>query len=68
MSSNLINIEATINKLISTLMYGIYTTASTVASEQTCARPPTSQAACVHQIHAAGGVSGSNTMVMVFVK
>jgi hypothetical protein len=38
------------------------------ASELTCVRLPTSQAACVHQIHAAGGVSGSNTMVMVFVR
>jgi hypothetical protein len=37
------------------------------ALERTCARPPTPQAAWVHQIHAAGGASGSNTMVMVFV-
>ena len=37
------------------------------ALEQTCARPPTPQAAWVHQIHAAGGASGSNTMVMLFV-
>ena len=35
--------------------------------ERTCARPPTPQAAWVHQIHAAGGASGSNTMVMLFV-
>ncbi len=34
------------------------------ASERTCARPPTPQVACVHQILAAGGVSGSNTMVI----
>jgi hypothetical protein len=33
----------------------------------TCARPPTPQAAWVHQIHTAGGASGSTTMVMVFV-
>ena len=33
----------------------------------TCARPPTPQAAWVHQIHAAGGASSSTTMVMVFV-
>ena len=31
------------------------------------AKPPTPQAAWIHQIHAAGGVSGSTTMVMVFV-
>jgi hypothetical protein len=41
--------------------------ALTVASGRTCARLPTPQAAWVHQIHAAGGVSGSITMVMVFV-
>ena len=38
------------------------------ALERTCARPPTPQAAWVHQIHAAGGVGGSTTMVMVFVR
>jgi len=37
------------------------------ALEQTCARPPTPQAAWVHQIHAAGGVSGFTT-VIVFVR
>jgi hypothetical protein len=31
------------------------------------AKPPTPQAAWIHQIHAAGGASGSNTMVMLFV-
>ena len=36
------------------------------ALERICARPPTPQAAWVHQIHAAGRASGSNTMVMVF--
>ena len=30
-------------------------------------RPPTPRAAWVHQIHAAAGVGGSTTMVMVFV-
>jgi hypothetical protein len=34
---------------------------------RTCARPPNPQAAWVHQIHADGGASGSNTMVMMFV-
>jgi hypothetical protein len=38
-----------------------------VALERTCARPPTPQVAWIHQIHAAGGASGSNTMVMLFV-
>jgi hypothetical protein len=37
------------------------------ALERTCARPPTPQAAWVHQIHAAGGASSSNIMVMLFV-
>jgi hypothetical protein len=36
------------------------------AMEKVCARPPTPWAAWVHQIHAAGGASGSTTMVMVF--
>ena len=66
-SPNSIKQEASINKLISTLIYGIYLIASTEASGRTCARPPTPQAAWVHQIHAAGGASGSTTMVMVFV-
>ena len=38
-----------------------------MALEQTCARLPTPQAAWVHQNHATGGASGSNTMVMLFV-
>ena len=42
--------------------------ASTVATEQTCARPPTPQATWGHQIHATGGASGFITMVMVFVR
>jgi hypothetical protein len=66
-SPNLIKQEASIDKLISTLIYKIYQIASTAALERTCARPPTSQAALVDQIHATGGVSGSNTMVMLFV-
>ncbi len=53
------------NKLISTYIYWIYWIALAAASEQTCARPPTPQAAWVHQIHVAGGVSGSTTMAMV---
>ena len=38
------------------------------ASERTCARPSTPQAAWVHQIHVAGGASCSITMMMVFVR
>ncbi len=60
-----LNIEVSRNKLISTLIYGIYLFASTAALEQTCSRPPTPHAAWVYQIHAAGGTSGSTTMVMV---
>jgi hypothetical protein len=37
------------------------------ASEKICARTPAPWAAWIHQIHAAQGVSGSNTMVVVFV-
>jgi hypothetical protein len=37
------------------------------ASGRTCTKPPTPQVAWFHQIHAAGGMSGSTTMVMVFV-
>jgi hypothetical protein len=37
------------------------------ASEKICGRPPTPPAAWIHQIHAAGGASGSTTMVMLFV-
>jgi hypothetical protein len=37
------------------------------ASEKICGRPPTPPAAWIHQIHAAGGASGSTTMVMFFV-
>ena len=61
-----LNIEVSRNKLISTLIYGIYKIASIAASEQTCSRPPTPRAAWVHQIYAAGGASSSTTMVMVF--
>jgi hypothetical protein len=35
--------------------------------EKICARPPIPPAAWIHQIHTTGGVSGSTTMVMVFV-
>ncbi len=39
-----------------------------VSLEKSWARPPTPQATWVHQIHAAWGVGGSTTMVMVFVR
>jgi hypothetical protein len=45
----------------------LYEIALTVTLEQTCARPPNPQVAWIPQIHAAGGASGSNTMVMLFV-
>jgi hypothetical protein len=38
------------------------------AMEKVCARPPTPQAASIHQIHAAEGAVGFTTMVAVFGK
>jgi len=38
-----------------------------VVLEKICGRPPTTWAAWIHQIHAAGGASSSTTMVMVLV-
>jgi len=35
------------------------------ASERACTRTPTPRVAWIYQIHAAGGASGSTTMVMV---
>jgi hypothetical protein len=35
--------------------------------EKICGRPPTPWVAWIHQIHVAGGESGSTTMVMLFV-
>jgi hypothetical protein len=40
---------------------------SMAASTKPYARPLTPRAAWIHQIHAAGGVGRSNTMVVVFV-
>jgi len=37
------------------------------ALKRACARMPTPWSAWVHQTHAAGGASGSTTMVMVLV-
>jgi hypothetical protein len=37
------------------------------ALELACTRPPNPQAAWIHQIHAAGGMGGSTTMVAVFI-
>jgi hypothetical protein len=62
-----LNIEVDIKILISTLIYRINLIALTVALEQTCARPPKPQAVWIHQIHAAGGMGGSATMVAVFI-
>jgi hypothetical protein len=38
-----------------------------MSSDNICARPPATRAACIHQIHIAGGASGSITMVVMFV-
>ena len=56
-----LNTEVGRNKFISTLIYGIYLIALMAAWERTCARPPTPQAAWLHQIHATGGASGPTT-------
>jgi hypothetical protein len=40
----------------------------TAALKKVCARPSTPPVVWVHQIHTAGGVSGSATMVMVFAR
>ena len=37
------------------------------ALDQTCARSPTTQVVWIHQIHTAGGLSGSTTIMVVFV-
>jgi hypothetical protein len=55
------------NILISTLMQQIKQNPLTAALERTCARPPAPWVAWYNQIHAAGGASGSITMVVVFV-
>ncbi len=55
------------NKLMTTLIYWFYQTPSTAVLEQTWARPPATWMSWNHQIHAAGGASGSITMVVVFV-
>ena len=41
--------------------------ALTAALEKICGGVPTPPAAWIHKIHAAGGASGSATMVMVLV-
>ena len=38
------------------------------ASEKICARTPAPRATSSHQIHAAGGLGGSTTVAMVFVR
>ncbi len=53
--------------LISTLIYWFYQNPLTLALKQTWARSPTPQTVWIHWIHATGGVSGSITMVVVFV-
>ncbi len=66
-SPNSIKHKVNKNILISTLVYWFYQNPSTAALEWTCARPPATRTVWIHQIHAAGGASGSITMVVVFV-
>ncbi len=63
------SIEHKVNKniLISTLIYWFYQNPLTAASERTCARLPATWRVWIHWIHTAGGVSGSITIVVVFV-
>jgi hypothetical protein len=67
MSPNLIKHKVDTNILLSTLIYFIELNLSTAALENICARPPATRTLWNHQIHAAGGASGSITMVVVFV-
>jgi hypothetical protein len=62
-----LKIEVDTNILSSTLIYRIKQIASTVAMEQTCARPPNAWAVWNHQIPAAVGTGGFTTMVVVFI-
>ncbi len=55
------------NILLSTLIYWIELNPLTAALKNECARPPATPTVWIHQIHAAGGASGSITMVVVFV-
>ncbi len=55
------------NKLIPTVIYWFLQNPSTAASERTWARPPATWMVWIHWIYAAGGASGSITMVVVFV-
>ncbi len=66
-SLNSIKHKVNKNILISTLINWFYQNPSTAALEWTCARPPTTRTVWIHWIHAAGGVSGSITMVVVCV-
>ncbi len=59
--------EVVITKLITTVIYWFLQNPLIGASEQTWARPPTTRTVWIHRIHAAGGASGSITMVVVFV-
>ncbi len=67
MSPKYINIEVDRNKLITTLISWIYLNPLIATLDNICARPPAPRVAWNHWIHAAGGVSGSITMVVVFV-
>ncbi len=66
-SPNSIKHKVNKNILISTFIYWFYQNPSTAALERTCARLPTTQTVWIHRTQVAGGVSGSITMVVVFV-
>ncbi len=66
-SPNLIKYKVNTNILLSTFIYWIELNPSTAALENICARPPATRMLWIHWIHAAGGASGSITMVVVFV-
>jgi hypothetical protein len=60
--------EVNRNKVITTLILWIYINLLIAALGKICARAPAPQAVSIHQIRATGGLSGSTTMVMVFVR
>ncbi len=63
----ILNIEVDRNKLITTLIQWIYLNHLIAALDNIYARSHAPWAAWNHQIHAAGGASGSTTMVVMFV-
>jgi hypothetical protein len=66
-SKHHLNIEVDKHKLIFTLFYRTYQNRLMAALTKVCARLPAPWEAWIHQIHAARGVGGFTTMVVVFV-